>query len=138
MNTTDDGLSVSEAANQLLFLESRVVSNLPLDTSRHCKSAPNFSHWKTQKTSKEGRRRRTFLSEQKREFYLKMWMDDLRSKAYKSLANEDETTTTFYCNFADNCGRSIKGRGNLKRHLEWHLRKAEVENRQRLLEMSTI
>jgi hypothetical protein len=33
------------------------------------------------------------------------------------------------CTFSPNCDKKIKGKGNLRRHIEWHLRRVEEETR---------
>ncbi len=156
----EDDRSLREAAEDLASLSSsneRTSSYYSKVTPKYedakminCKvvEQPAYKRWSEPKES--GR-----FSEQKRETYLKLWMSDLRNKAYKvrtspaftlqdMFEESSKENASFRCSF-NSCGRAIKGRGNLKRHVvtiesfdvqEWHLRKAEVENRQKLLDMN--
>jgi len=61
-------------------------------------------------------------------------MGELRQRTYCNLLSnnkEEKGAKIIRCTFDRNCGRNIKGKGNLRRHIEWHLRRVEEDCRNR-------
>lgn len=61
--------------------------------------------------------------------YIESYMSKIRAKTYctilldvDSLKQEDKKIV---CPFSKNCRKQIKGKGNFRKHIEWHLRKIE-------------
>jgi len=57
------------------------------------------------------------------------WLMSLRAQTYCYILNDAHTDNDkrFKCVFSSNCEKRIKGKGNLRRHIEWHLRRIEEE-----------
>jgi hypothetical protein len=57
------------------------------------------------------------------------WLMTLRAQTYCYILNDARTDPDrrFKCVFSNNCEKRIKGKGNLRRHIEWHLRRIEEE-----------
>jgi len=53
----------------------------------------------------------------------------LRAQTYCYVLNDAKTEPDkrFRCVFSSTCDKRIKGKGNLRRHIEWHLRRIEEE-----------
>eukprot|EP00027_Filamoeba_sp_ATCC50430_P012957 CAMPEP_0168566678 /NCGR_PEP_ID=MMETSP0413-20121227/14553_1 /TAXON_ID=136452 /ORGANISM="Filamoeba nolandi, Strain NC-AS-23-1" /LENGTH=222 /DNA_ID=CAMNT_0008598725 /DNA_START=101 /DNA_END=769 /DNA_ORIENTATION=+ len=58
-------------------------------------------------------------------------LEKLRAETYyKALkVMESDPQENFQCVFFGSCDKKIKGKGNLRRHIEWHLKKIEEESR---------
>jgi len=58
-------------------------------------------------------------------------LENLRAEHYCKALNEAEADSQrFYqCVFSPSCDRKMKGKGNLRRHIEWHLKKVEQDAR---------
>ena len=62
------------------------------------------------------------------ELLLEKWLHTLRVTTYhflEDLAIHNSDEKKFACIFSTDCSKVIKGRGNLRRHMEWHLRRIE-------------
>jgi len=57
------------------------------------------------------------------------WLTTLRAQTYCFILNDARTENDkrFRCVFSNTCEKRIKGKGNLRRHVEWHLRRIEEE-----------
>jgi len=71
------------------------------------------------------------------EEYVEHYVGQIRAQTYctvlpiaDGLKKED---TKINCPFGGGCTKKIKGKGNLRRHMEWHLRKIEEEIRRKFL-----
>lgn len=53
----------------------------------------------------------------------------LRMQAYCNMMNEaiPNNDSRYGCPFDNSCVKTVKGKGNLRRHIEWHLQKMEGE-----------
>ncbi|PRP80470.1 hypothetical protein PROFUN_14631 [Planoprotostelium fungivorum] len=71
------------------------------------------------------------------EDYVNHYVAQIRAQTYctvlpiaDGLKKED---TKINCPFGGGCAKKIKGKGNLRRHMEWHLRKIEEEIRRKFM-----
>jgi len=63
---------------------------------------------------------------------LNWWISSLRAQTYcivLSSPSKETEDNKFRCTFSNSCQKLIKGKGNLRRHIEWHLRRIEEECR---------
>jgi hypothetical protein len=63
------------------------------------------------------------LSQQPNEESLNEWLYSLRAQTYcTTLTSEPEADDDkkFKCRFSESCKKKIKGKGNLRRHIEWY------------------
>jgi len=58
-------------------------------------------------------------------------MELMKEQTIYWFANETQGLDGYTCMWIYNCGRKIKGRGNFKKHLDWHIKQVE-ENWERL------
>lgn len=63
--------------------------------------------------------------------YMNWTFENLRAQHYcKALNDAEADSQRFYqCVFSPSCDRKMKGKGNLRRHIEWHLKKVEQDAR---------
>jgi len=63
-----------------------------------------------------------------REELMEKWLYTIRVTTYnflEELSNQQPDPRKMFCTFSSDCKKVIKGRGNLRRHIEWHLKRIE-------------
>lgn len=71
------------------------------------------------------------------EDFVNWWLSALRAQTYCSILSKPEgADSKFKCTFSSTCDKIIKGKGNLRRHIEWHLRRVEEETRSNFSRMA--
>jgi len=62
-----------------------------------------------------------------RESELNKWLFSLRAQTYCNFLRDASLgdDKKFNCPFSTSCEKKVKGKGNLRRHIEWHLKRIE-------------
>jgi hypothetical protein len=62
-----------------------------------------------------------------REQLMEKWIYTLRATTYNFMAQvaDQEDSKKIFCIFSSDCSKVVKGKGNMRRHIEWHLKRVE-------------